>query len=152
MSQDEWDAIININLKGSFNCAQAAQKYMVKQNYGKIVNISSPVPATLVDRGLVNYSSAGAGVQGLTKALALELGRYNINVNCIAPDLIDTEMTRDSARRIGLYLEDLKKAATAQVALRRLGTVEDVANVALFLASDESSFISGQVIVVKGGP
>jgi len=152
MSRDEWDAIININLKGSFNCAQAAEKYMVKQNYGKIVNISSPVPATLVDRGLVHYSSAGAGVQGLTKALALELGRYNINVNCIAPDLIDTEMTRDSARRIGLYLEDLKKAATAQVALRRLGTVEDVANVALFLASDESSFISGQVIVVKGGP
>jgi 3-oxoacyl-[acyl-carrier protein] reductase len=152
MSEDEWDAVLNVNLKGSFNCAQAAQKYMVKQNYGKIVHISSPVPATLVDRGQAHYASASAGLQGLTKALALELGRYNINVNCIVPDFIDSEMTRDSARRIGLYLEDLKKAAAAQIALRRLGTAEDVANVALFLASDESSFISGQIIQVKGGP
>jgi len=152
MSEDEWDAVININLKGSFNCAQAAQRYMVKQNYGKIVSISSTVPATFVDRGLAHYSSASAGLKGLTQALALELGRYNINVNCIVADFIDTEMTRDSARRVGMYLDDLKRAAAAQIALRRLGTVEDVANVALFLACDESSFISGQAIQVKGGP
>lgn len=152
MSEDEWDAVINVNLKGSFHCAQVAQKYMVKQNYGKIVNISSSIPATLVDRGQAHYFSASAGLQGLTKALALELGRYNINVNCIVPDFIDTEMTRESARSIGMYLEDFKRAALAQIPLRRLGTAEDVANVALFLVCDESSFISGQVIHVKGGP
>ena len=101
---------------------------------------------------MAHYSSASAGLQGLTKALALELGRYNINVNCIVPDFIDTEMTRGSARKVGMYLEDLRTAAAAQIALRRLGTVEDIANVALFLASDESSFISGQVLEVKGGP
>jgi len=152
MSAEEWDAVINVNLKGSFNCAQAAQQYMVKQNYGKIISIASPVPATFIERGLAHYGAASAGLIGLTKALALELGRYNINVNCIVADFIDTEMTRENARKIGMYLDDLKRAALAQIALRRLGTAEDVANVALFLASDESSFISGQAIEVKGGP
>ena len=152
MSEDKWDSVIAVELKGSFNCARAAQKYMVKQGYGKIVNISSPVPAALEGRGQVNYSVANAGLEGFTKALALELGPYNINVNCIAPDFIDTEMTRKTARREGMYLDDLKRFAIAEVPLRRLGTPGDVADVALFLVSDESSFVSGQVIYVRGGP
>jgi 3-oxoacyl-[acyl-carrier protein] reductase len=152
MSEEEWDLILSINLKGSFNCAQVAQKYMVKQNYGKIISISSPIPPALVGQGQVHYSSAGAGLQGFTKALAIELGKYNINVNCIAPDFIDTDMTRESARRAGMYLDDFKKIVIAQIPLRRLGTPEDVANLALFLASDEASFVTGQVIHIRGGP
>lgn len=152
MSEDKWDSVIAVGLKGSFNCARAAQKYMVKQCYGKIVNISSPVPAALGRREQANYSAANAGLGGLTKALALELGPYNINVNCIAPDFIDTEMTRKAARREGMYLDDLKRFAIVEVPLRRLGAPGDVADVALFLASDESSFISGQLIYVRGGP
>jgi len=151
LSEDDWDSVIAVQLTGGFNCARAAQKYMVKQNYGKIVNLSSPVPASLGERGQTSYASVNAAVAGFTKALALELGRYNINVNCIAPDFIDTEMTRNTARREGMYLDDLKRFAVAQIPLGRMGTVEDVANVALFLVSDESSFISGQVVCVRGG-
>lgn len=152
ISGEEWDSVIAVQLKGSFNCAQAAQKYMVRQNYGKIVNLSSPVPASLGAREQASYASASAAIEGLTKALAVELGRHNINVNCVAPDFIDTEMTREAARKEGMFLEDFKRFAVAQIPLRRIGTTEDVANVVLFLVSDESSFISGQVICVRGGP
>jgi 3-oxoacyl-[acyl-carrier protein] reductase len=152
MPQGEWDSVIAVQLKGSFNCAQVAQKYMVKQGYGKIVNLSSPIPTSLGERSQTSYASASAAIQGFTAALALELGRYNINVNCVAPDFIDTEMTRTIARRGGMYLDDFKRFAAAQIPLRRIGTPEDVANVVLFLVCDESSFISGQVIYVRGGP
>jgi len=152
ISEKDWDSAIAVQLKGSFNCARAAQKYMVRQNYGKIVNLSSPVPASLGNRGQTSYASASAAIEGFTKALALELGCYNINVNCVAPDFIDTEMTRNTARKEGMYLDDFKRFALAQIPLRRLGTPEDVANVVLFLVCDESSFISGQVICVRGGP
>ena len=152
VSEENWDSAIAIQLKGSFMCARAAQKYMVRQNYGKIVNVSAPVPASLGERGQTSYASASAAIEGFIKALALELGSHNINVNCIAPDFIDTEMTRNTARREGMYLDDFRRFAVTQISLRRMGTPEDVANVALFLASDESSFISGQVICVRGGP
>lgn len=152
MSQDEWDSVIAVQLKGSFNCAQVAQKYMVKQGYGKIVNLSSPIPTSLGEHSQTSYASASAAIQGFTTALALELGRYNINVNCVAPDFIDTEMTRNTARREGMYLDDFKRFAATRIPLRRIGTPEDVANVVLFLVCDESSFISGQVIYVRGGP
>ncbi|HEY33533.1 MAG TPA: glucose 1-dehydrogenase [Dehalococcoidia bacterium] len=152
MSEDDWDSAIATQVRGSFNCARAAQKYMVRQNYGKIVNISSAVPASLGERGQTAYASASAAVQGFTKALALELGRYGINVNCICPEYIDTEMARNSARKEGMYLDDYRRFATARIPLKRMGTPEDIANVALFLVSDESSFISGQVINVRGGP
>jgi len=152
LSEDDWDSVIATHARGSFNCARAAQKYMVRQNHGKIVNISSPVPASLGERGQTAYASASAAVQGFTKALALELGRYGINVNCICPDYIDTEMTRNTARKEGMYLDDFRRFATARIPLRRMGTAEDVANVALFLVTDESSFISGQAIYVRGGP
>lgn len=152
MSQEEWDSVIAVQLKGNFNCAQVAQKYMVKQGYGKIVNLSSPIPTSLGERSQTGYATASAAIQGFTTALALELGRYNINVNCVAPDFIDTEMTRNTARREGMYLDDFKRFAATQIPLRRIGTPEDVANVVLFLVCDESSFISGQVIYVRGGP
>ncbi len=152
ITEQEWDAVLAVQLKGSFNCARAAQKYMVRQNYGKIVNLASPVPAALGLREQVNYATASAAIMGFTRSLALELGRYNINVNCVAPDFIDTEMTRNAARQEGMYLDDFKKFALAQIPLRRLGRPEDVANVVLFLVSDDSSFVSGQVIMVKGGP
>ena len=152
ISEKDWDSVIATQLKGSFNCARAAQKYMVRQSYGKIVNLSSPVPASLGNRGQTSYASANAAIWGFTRALALELGHYNINVNCVAPDYIDTEMSRNAARREGMYLDDFRKFAVAQIPLRRMGTPEDVANVVLFLVSDESSFVSGQVICVRGGP
>ena len=152
VTEEDWDSAIAVQLQGCFNCCRAAQKYMVRQNHGKIVNLSSPVPASLGERGQTSYASASAAIEGFSKALALELGRYNINVNCIAPDYIDTEMTRNAARREGMYLDDFRRFAVAQIPLKRLGTPEDIANVALFLVSDESSFISGQVISVRGGP
>lgn len=152
LTEQEWDRAIAIQLKGSFNCTRAAQKYMVKQNYGKIVNLSAPVPAGFSDQGQTSYAAANSAIWGFTKALALELGRHNINVNCVAPDFVDTMMTRNLARDKGLYLSDFERFAVAQVPLRRLGTPDDVANVVLFLVSDESSFVSGQIIFVKGGP
>ena len=152
ISEDDWDSAIATQVRGSYNCARAAQKYMVRQNYGKILNISSSVPAVLGEMGQTAYASTSAAVQGFTKALALELGRYGINVNCICPDYIDTEMTRNTARKEGMYLDDFRRFATARIPLKRMGTPEDIANVALFLVSDESSFISGQVINVRGGP
>ncbi len=152
VTEEDWDSAIAVQLQGCFNCCRAAQRYMVRQNYGKIVNLSSPVPASLGERGQTSYASASAAIEGFTKALALELGHYNINVNCIAPDYIDTEMSRNMARREGMYLDDFRRFAVTQIPLKRMGTPEDVANVTLFLVSDESSFISGQVICVRGGP
>jgi 3-oxoacyl-[acyl-carrier protein] reductase len=152
MTADAWDKVVSTSLKGSFNCCRAAAKYMIKQNSGKILNISSHVPPCIAGRGNANYSAANAGLEGFTKALAVELGPHSINVNCIAPDFIDTEMTRASARSEGLYLDDLKKFGAAGIPLKRLGKPSDVANLAAFLLSDDSSFITGQIISIKGGP
>ncbi len=152
MSEDDWDSAIATQTRGNFNCVRAVQKYMMRQNYGKIVNISSPVPADIGERGQTAYAAASAAVHGFTRALALELGPYGINVNCVAPEYIDTEMTRNVARKEGMYLDDFKKFATARIPLRRMGTPDDVASVVLFLVSDESSFMSGQVLYVRGGP
>jgi len=152
LTGDQWDQALEVQTKGSFNCTRAVQKYMVRQKYGKIVNLSAPVPAGPDKSGQTGYAAASAAIWGFTRALALELGQYNINVNCVAPDFVDTMMTRELAKRKGLYLSDLEKFTIAQVALRRMGVPDDVANAVLFLVSDESSFISGQVIEVKGGP
>ncbi len=152
MSEADWDSATAIQVKGTLYCCRAAQQHMVQQNYGKIINLSSPVPASLGERGQTAYASASAAVQGFSKALALELGRHSINVNCIAPEYIDTEMTRNTARKEGMYLDDFRRFAVARIPLRRMGTPEDVAGLALFLATDESSFISGQVIYIRGGP
>ncbi len=152
MSENDWDAVLSVQLKGCFHCCRAVTPYMMQQKSGKIVNISSPVPAALGKRGQVNYASACSGLEGFTRSLAGELGPYNINVNCIAPDYIYTEMTRVAALRDGFYYQDIQKFIVAEIPLKRLGTPADVANVALFLVSEESSFISGQILYVRGGP
>ncbi len=123
---------------------------MVGQKWGKIVNTSST--SALGNRGQANYSAAKAGLQGFTKTLAIELGPFNINVNAVAPGFVDTDMTRATAVRIGMDPEDFKKAAAKDIAIRRVGVPEDIANVVAFLCSAQSSFISGEVIYVRGGP
>lgn len=149
MTDDDWDTVMNVHLKGAFYAAQAAQAFMVPQRYGKIVNFSST--SALGNRGQLNYATAKAGLQGFTKTLAIELGKFNINVNAVAPGFIETEMTRATAKRMGIDFEELKQAAAAQSLLGRIGTPIDVANAVLFLVSDESSFITGQVLYVRGG-
>ena len=150
MSDEDWDGVITTHLKGSFIAARATQKYMVQQRYGKMVFISST--SALGNRGQANYSTAKAGLQGLTRTLAIELGPFNINVNAVAPGFIETRMTQQTAERLGADWEQFKKDAASGTPLRRTGTPEDVANVIAFLVSDESSFVSGQVIYVAGGP
>ncbi|MGG3494188.1 beta-ketoacyl-ACP reductase, partial [Brevibacillus choshinensis] len=149
MSEDDWDTVMNVHLKGSFLASKAAQKHMVKQGYGKIVNTSST--SALGNRGQANYSAAKAGLQGFTKTLAIELGPFNINVNAVAPGFIATDMTKATAERIGIDFEENKKLASERIPLRRVGQPEDVANVVAFLASDEAGYVSGQIIYVNGG-
>jgi 3-oxoacyl-[acyl-carrier protein] reductase len=152
LTESNLAAVLDANLKGSFHCTHVAQKYMVERNAGKILLFSSPFPPGVAGEGHAAYAATGAGIEGLTRALALELGKYNVNVNCIAPDFVDTDMTRKSAREAGMYMEDFKKLVVAQIPLRRLGKPEEVASLARFLCSDESSFITGQVITIRGGP
>ncbi|WP_019119709.1 beta-ketoacyl-ACP reductase [Brevibacillus massiliensis] len=149
MSEDDWDTVMNIHLKGSFLCSRAAQKYMVSQRYGKIVNTSST--SALGNRGQANYSAAKAGLQGFTKTLAIELGPFNINVNAVAPGFIVTDMTRQTAERVGVDFAENQKLAVERIPLRRVGQPEDIANVVAFLVSDDASYVSGQVIYVNGG-
>jgi len=136
ITDEDWDSGVAVQLESCFACSRTAQRHMVKENYGRIVNLSSPIPVSLGEKGQTGYAAACAAIEGFTKALALELGPYNVTANCIAPDYIDTEMSRDAAQKEGMYLNDLKKFAVAGIPLGRLGTPEDVANVALFLASD----------------
>ena len=150
MSEDDWDTVIDVHLKGSFLCSRAAQEYMVEQEYGKIVFTSSIV--ALGNKGQVNYSAAKAGLQSMARTLALELGRYNINVNAVAPGWIETEMTKEAAERVGMSMEEMKERFARNIPLRRFGRVEDIANVVAFLVSDEASYISGETIYVAGGP
>jgi 3-oxoacyl-[acyl-carrier protein] reductase len=150
MTDEEWDGVIETHLKGSFLAVQAAQKPMVAQRYGKIVLTSST--SALGNRGQANYSAAKAGIQGLTRTLAIELGPLGINVNAVAPGFIETRMTRATAERIGIDFEEMKKRAAENIPVRRVGQPEDVANVIAFLCSDESAFVSGQTIYVAGGP
>ncbi len=150
MSEAEWDAVMNVHLKGAFLCSRAAQKYMVEQKYGRIVSLSST--SALGNRGQANYSSAKAGLQGLTRTLAVELGPFGITVNAVAPGFIDTEMTRATARRLGIEPEQMIADASKRIPVRRVGQPRDVANVICFLASEEAGFVNGQVIYVAGGP
>lgn len=150
MSDDEWDAVLNVHLKGAFLCSRSAQVYMVKQNYGRIISLSST--SALGSRGQVNYSAAKSGLQGLTRTLAIELGKFGITANAVAPGFIDTEMTRATARRLGFDPDERIKEASKTIPVGRVGQPRDVANVICFLASDEASFVSGQIIYVAGGP
>lgn len=150
MTDDDWDAVIDTHLKGTFLCAQAAQKHMVEQKYGKMVFLSST--SALGNRGQANYSAAKAGLQGMARTLAIELGAFNINVNAVAPGFVETRMTRATADRMGIDYEAFKLGAASQIPLRRVGQPEDIASVIAFLCSDESSFVSGQTVYVRGGP
>ena len=150
MSEDDWDTVMNVHLKGAFLCSRAAQKYMVQQKYGRIVSLSST--SALGNRGQANYSTAKAGLQGFTRTLAVELGQFGTTVNAVAPGFIDTEMTRTTARRMGFDPDERIAEAVKIIPVRRVGQPRDVANVICFLSSDEAGFVSGQVIYVAGGP
>jgi 3-oxoacyl-[acyl-carrier protein] reductase len=150
MTDEDWDAVIDTHLKGTFLCARAAQKPMVDQKYGKMVFLSST--SALGNRGQANYSAAKAGLQGMARTLAIELGQFNVNVNTVAPGFVETRMTRTTAERMGMDYETFKLGAASQIPLRRVGQPEDIASVIAFLCSDESSFVSGQTIYVRGGP
>ncbi len=150
MSEEDWDTVMNVHLKGAFLCTRAAQTYMVQQKYGRIVSLSST--AALGNRGQANYSTAKAGLQGFTRTLSIELGPFGITVNAVAPGYIDTEMTRATARRMGLDPQEMQAEAAKRIPVRRVGQPRDIANVICFLCSDEAGFVSGQVIYVSGGP
>ena len=143
MSEAEWDAVVGVNLKGTFNCIKAASKVMIKQRSGKIVNIASII-GVIGNAGQANYSASKAGIIALTKTAAKELSSRNVNVNAVAPGFIQTEMT---AR----LPEDLKQKIKQAIPLNRFGSPEDVAALCLFLASEEAGYITGQTIIVDGG-
>jgi 3-oxoacyl-[acyl-carrier protein] reductase len=150
MTDEDWDAVIDTHLKGTFFSVRAAQKHMVEQKYGKVVLLSST--SALGNRGQTNYSTAKAGLQGMARTLAIELGPFNVNVNVVAPGFVETRMTRSTAERMGVDFEAFKVGAASQIPLRRVGQPEDIASVIAFLCSDESSYVSGQTIYVRGGP
>ncbi|MEV4008161.1 3-oxoacyl-ACP reductase FabG [Actinomadura sp. NPDC049753] len=150
MSDDDWDSVMSVHLRGSFVMARAAQEHMTKAGWGRIVNLSSV--SALGNRGQANYSAAKAGLQGFTKTLAIELGRFGVTANAIAPGFIATEMTAATAARVGVDFEDFKAAAAKEIPVRRVGVPEDIAGTVAFLVSDDASFVSGQVIYVAGGP
>lgn len=143
MKEEDFDSVIDVNLKGAFNCLKAVTPIMIRQKEGKIINMSSVV-GVIGNAGQVNYCASKAGLIGMTKSLAREIGGKNINVNAIAPGFIDTDMTK-------VLSEDQKKNIMSQVPLKRLGQADDIANLALFLASEQSNYITGQVIHVDGG-
>jgi 3-oxoacyl-[acyl-carrier protein] reductase len=149
MSETDWDLVMNVHLRGSFLMSREVQKHMVAAKYGKIVNLSSV--SALGNRGQANYSAAKMGLQGFTRTLAIELGPFGVNVNAIAPGFIVTDMTDDTARRVGVEPEEYRKGAAAATPVRRVGYPEDIAATAAFLCSDEASFITGQTLYVDGG-
>ena len=150
LSDDDWDAVIATHLRGTFLATQAAQAHMTQHGGGKMVLISSV--SALGNRGQLNYSAAKAGIQAMTKTLAIELGRFQINVNCVAPGFIATAMTQQTADRLGVPFEDFKQFGADQTPLGRVGEPEDVAGVIAFLCSEDASYVSGQVIYIRGGP
>jgi 3-oxoacyl-[acyl-carrier protein] reductase len=150
MTDSDWQMVMDVHLKGSFNATRAAQKYMVENKYGRIINISST--SALGNRGQANYAAAKAGLQGFTKTLAIELGRYGITANSVAPGFIETEMTKETAERIGISFEQLIQASVATIPVGRTGKPADIANAVAFFADEKSSFVNGQVIYVAGGP
>jgi 3-oxoacyl-[acyl-carrier protein] reductase len=150
MSASDWDTVMNVHLRGAFLMTRAVQKYMVDAKFGRVVNLSSS--SALGNRGQANYSAAKAGLQGFTKTLAIELGKFGITANAVAPGFVVTDMTAATAARVGMGFEEFQAAAAAQIPVQRVGRPEDIANAIAFFASDEAGFVSGQVLYVAGGP
>jgi len=150
MSEDDWDAVLRVHLRGAFLMSKAAQAHMAKNGWGRIVNLSST--SALGNRGQANYAAAKAGMQGFTKTLAIELGRFGVTVNAIAPGFIVTDMTAQTAERLGVSFEDFQAARAAETPVPRVGTPEDIAHAVSFFVSEGASFVSGQVLYVAGGP
>jgi len=150
MTTDDWDAVLGVHLRGAFLMSRAVQTHMTEAGWGRIVNLSST--SALGNRGQANYAAAKAGIQGFTKTLALELGRFGVTANAIAPGFIETEMTTATAERMGVPFEDFKAGAAAQIPVARTGTPNDIAHAVSFFASEGAGFVSGQVLYVAGGP
>ncbi|MBY8862357.1 3-oxoacyl-ACP reductase FabG [Nocardia sp. CA2R105] len=150
MSVEDWDAVLGVHLRGAFLLTRAVQGHMIDAGWGRIVNLSSI--SALGNRGQTNYSAAKAGIQGFTKTLAIELGKFGITANAIAPGFIATDMTAATAERIGIPFEDYQAAAAAEIPVQRVGRPEDIAHTASFLVSEGAGFVSGQVVYVAGGP
>lgn len=150
MSESDWDTVMNVHLRGAFLMSRAIQKHMVAAGFGRIINLSSS--SAQGNRGQANYSAAKAGLQGFTKTLAIELGKFGITANAVAPGFIATDMTAATAARVGMEFEAFKEAAATQIPVNRVGVPEDIAHTISFLASEGAGFVSGQVIYVAGGP
>ncbi|MBZ5732925.1 glucose 1-dehydrogenase [Nocardioides sp. TRM66260-LWL] len=149
MTEQDWDLVIGVHLKGAFLMTQAAQKHFTAQKYGKVVNISST--SALGNRGQANYSAAKMGIQGFTRTLGIELGPFGINVNAVAPGFIATEMTDATAARLKMDVEEFRRLNAEHNPVRRVGEPDDIAAAVTFLASDEASYITGQTLYVDGG-
>ncbi|MEV0541057.1 3-oxoacyl-ACP reductase FabG [Nocardia salmonicida] len=150
MTADDWDIVMNVHLRGSFLMTRAVQKHMTKAGFGRIVNLSST--SALGNRGQANYAAAKAGLQGFTKTLAFELGKFGVTANAIAPGFIETEMTAATAARVGVPFEDFKAGAAAEIPVARTGVPDDIAHAVSFFVSEGAGFVSGQVLYVAGGP
>jgi 3-oxoacyl-[acyl-carrier protein] reductase len=149
MTDDDWTLVMEVHLRGAFLASQIAQRHMVDAKYGRIISMSST--SALGNRGQANYSTAKAGLQGLTKTLAIELGPFGVTANAIAPGFIETAMTKATAERIGANIEQMRESVASTVPVRRGGVPADIANVAAFFAAEESGYVTGQVIYVDGG-
>ena len=143
MKEEDWDAVLTVNLKGAFLCTRAASKVMTKQRFGRIINIASVV-GQMGNAGQANYCASKAGLMGLTRSNARELAKRNITVNAVAPGFIVSDMTE-------ALPEKVKQEMAAQIPLERFGTADDIANAVIFLASESSGYITGQVLAVNGG-
>jgi 3-oxoacyl-[acyl-carrier protein] reductase len=150
MTDDDWETVMGVHLRGAFLMSRACQKHMVDQRWGRIVCLSST--SALGNRGQSNYAAAKAGLQGLTKTLAIELGPFGVTANAVAPGFIATDMTAATAARMGLDFDTFQKVVAEQTPVRRVGVPDDIAHTVSFLVSEGAGYVSGQVIYVAGGP